>query len=274
MSAPKPPRTPAGDLGTADRIEADAGHYWVRLWSRQAIWREGAAMFNCLRKGDYDSFAGGDDPRANGLWSLRDETGLSIALAEVALSGFQHRVRMFLGVSNSPASKLAYRQLRHLGAMFEGHGSKLHYDGVRDEPVVVGPDGMTYRWDHAPEGLRLSDHEARMEWRRAAGERRRREQAAHEETFDDLEIPAGPAPVDPDSEPAGDPIEIGNGVTVMPRADGFFRIVRRSANSLHVIEKAYLSPIASEAIPDDRLDVHHDDARGHIGPALTSWPGP
>ena len=41
----------ASNFGTADRIEADDGHYWVRLWSLQAIRREGEAMRNCLANG-------------------------------------------------------------------------------------------------------------------------------------------------------------------------------------------------------------------------------
>ena len=191
MAEEKAPRPVAGDVGTDSRIEADAGHYWVRLWSREAIHREGAAMGNCLRHGDYDGFAGSEDPLERGLWSLRRSDGASIGLAELGKSESEHRVREFLGVGNSPASKLAYRQLRHLNAAFVTLGSRLTYDGVRNDPVVVGPDGMTYRWDRAPEGFRLPDHDERMERRRGACERR----AAHQaRLYGGIDIPVGDPP--------------------------------------------------------------------------------
>lgn len=191
MAKEKAVRPLAGDVGTHNRIEADDGHYWVRLWSRQAIRREGEAMGNCLRWGDYDGFAGSEDPLERGLWSLRSPGGVSIGLAEVAKTESEHTVREFLGIGNSPASKLAYRQLRHLNAAFVTLGSRLAYDGVRNDPVVVGPNGMTYRWDRAPEGFRLPDHDDRMERRRSASERR----AAHQaRIYGGIDLPVGDPP--------------------------------------------------------------------------------
>lgn len=175
MAEEKAPRPIAGDVGTDNRIECEAGHFWVRLWSREAIRSEGAAMGNCLAKGNYDKLGGSDDPTKDGLWSLRDLQGRSVALAHVVKLTSGHLVKTFLGVGNSTASKLAYRQLRHLNAAFEGFESELRYDGVHRDPVIVAPDGKTYRWDRAPEPLRLPDHEARMKARREAGQRR----AAH-----------------------------------------------------------------------------------------------
>ncbi|MDP3408103.1 hypothetical protein [Bosea sp. (in: a-proteobacteria)] len=196
MSDQKAPRVPAGDVGTSDRIEGDQGHYWVRLVTRQAIRREGDCMQNCLRDGRYDELRGSEDATDHGLWSVRDATGLSIALAEVKKPNRQHLVTSFLGFKNSVAPAPAYRQLRFLAAEFASFGSHLHFDGIRDEPVVVAPSGETYRWDKAPPPLRLRDHDERMERRRQGDQRR----AAHRNR-----IEGGPAvPPDPWNEPIPD----------------------------------------------------------------------
>jgi hypothetical protein len=147
VSDPKPPRTPAGDLGTADRVECDHGHYWVRLVTRQAIVREGECLSNCCRGGSYSHYAGSENPTDDGLWSLRGGDGISIALAEVSGGDLDD----FLGPQNNQASGLAYRQLRHLKKFLAGFGGTgLHF---YERKVVEGPDRMTYRPDKAPKKL-------------------------------------------------------------------------------------------------------------------------
>lgn len=197
MADPKPPRIPAGDLGTADRIEADDGHYWVRLVSKEAIRAEGMEMVNCLRHGHYDRLAGNDDPKKQSLWSLRDSGGRSIALADVCAYPLgSHMVNSFLGVQNTMASALAYRQLRHLASVYGAIGSGIYFARSIQEPAICAPDGMTYRWDKAPEDLRLTDHDERLARRLALQEERKRRQAAHEATLDNL----APPRVYPDAE--------------------------------------------------------------------------
>lgn len=173
MAEEKATRPIAGDVGTDNRIDCDDGHYWVRLVTRQAIRREGDAMLNCLRWGDYDGHAGTEDPTDENLWSLRDSEGKSVALLEY--DGDSHS-RMFMAPANNMASALAYLQLMHLRAFYSTHGKTLTFD--LSEPVVIAPDGSTYRWDKAPKDLRRPDHDQRMQERFDAAERKRRQRAA------------------------------------------------------------------------------------------------
>lgn len=186
----------AGDGGTDNRIECDDGHYWVRLWTRQAIRREGAAMGNCLSLGRYDGLAGTDDPKADGLWSLRDGVGQSIALMHVKFHGRDVvGFASFLAPRNRIASPFAYRQLRHLMAFLVSQGAAPDCVQAIGEPVTRGPDGMTYRWDKAPVEARLHNHEERMEARRRAdAEAKRRREAAKRARENQPPIPGGIPP--------------------------------------------------------------------------------
>jgi len=174
VSKSKPPRPIAGDVGTADRIEADDGHYWVRLATAGAIRAEGFVMRNCLTQGFYVRCALSEGPLENGLWSLRTRTGASVALAEFAAEWDEMRLIQFLGPINAMASALAYRQLLYLAGFFSSEGRSLAISNKLAEPVVVA-EGKTYRWDRAPRAHRLADHKARMTARREVGVRR----AAH-----------------------------------------------------------------------------------------------
>lgn len=80
------PRTAAGERGTADRVEAGDGRYFVRLVTRQALDREGAAMRSCLGDGSYDGEVGSESLGDDAIWSLRRATdGVSIATLQVAV---------------------------------------------------------------------------------------------------------------------------------------------------------------------------------------------
>lgn len=150
-------RTPAGDKGTADRIEADDGGYWVRLVTKQALKREGECMVNCLRHGSYNGLAGEEDmlPESmdDTLWSLRKRCGTSYALAEVSCYGSAKAWRLgeMKGPHNTTPSRWSVRQVRHLRDAYRTAGADLR---LNDEIALVGLDGMTYRPDVAPEELR------------------------------------------------------------------------------------------------------------------------
>ncbi|CAA2155739.1 hypothetical protein MBRA_01369 [Methylobacterium brachiatum] len=163
-------RTPATDKGTADRIEADDGGYWVRLVTKQALKREGVCMGNCLDSMGYGSRTAGDeDMVSDGLWSLRQANGVSYLLVEVDVSYDRDSasVTEAKGPMNSDPSAWACRQFRHLVAAFLSAGCVL---AVRDQFALTGADGMTWRPDKAPEPLRLA-HEERL--RRVREERER-----------------------------------------------------------------------------------------------------
>ena len=149
-------RIPATDKGTADRIEADDGGYWVRLVTKQALKREGACMGNCLDSQDYgDHLAGDEDMLADGLWSLRKADGLSYLLVELNdLCGTDMRsarIENALGPKNSRPAGWSIRQLRHLVAAFRVAGSVMQ---VPESVALIGEDGRTWRPDKAPQKLR------------------------------------------------------------------------------------------------------------------------
>ena len=76
-------RTPATEKGTADRVEADDGGYWVRLVTKQALKREGECMQNCLARGYHSDTAGDEEMVSDGIWSLRKVDGVSYLTVEV-----------------------------------------------------------------------------------------------------------------------------------------------------------------------------------------------
>lgn len=161
-------RQPAGDQGTANRVEADLGYYWVRLMSPSAIRREGDCMLNCLRHCHVDGWVGDEDPLATSVWSLRDSAdGVSIADVET----YFREVLQIQGPKCSQASAFAYRQLRHLVARFGHAGETLDLAPIQ---VLTGPDGMTHREDRAPLYLREA-REAEELAERQAGEDRARQ---------------------------------------------------------------------------------------------------
>ncbi|KNY22655.1 hypothetical protein [Methylobacterium sp. ARG-1] len=144
-------RTPATDKGTADRIEADDGGYWVRLVTKQALKREGVCMGNCLDSGDYGSHtAGNEDMVSEGLWSLRKADGLSYLLVEVDTNSERTEadIEEARGPKNSAPSGWSVRQLRHLVAAFRAAGC------IPQSIAVTEADGMTRRPDKAPQDLR------------------------------------------------------------------------------------------------------------------------
>ncbi|KZB99786.1 hypothetical protein AU375_04075 [Methylobacterium radiotolerans] len=149
-------RIPATDKGTADRIEADDGGYWVRLVTKQALKREGVCMGNCLDSQDYgEHLAGDEDMMADGLWSLRKVDGLSYLLVEVndlcATDTRSARIENALGPKNSQPSGWSIRQLRHLVAAFRVAGSVMQ---VPESIALTGEDGRTWRPDKAPQALK------------------------------------------------------------------------------------------------------------------------
>lgn len=145
-------RTPATDKGTADRIEADNGGYWVRLVTKQALRREGACMGNCLDSRGYgQETAGEEEMVSNGLWSLRKADGLSHMLAHVHIERGDAFVGSAAGPKNNQPSGWCCRQLRHLVAAFREAGTTLR---ILDPIAVTDTDGMTWRPDKAPGALR------------------------------------------------------------------------------------------------------------------------
>lgn len=273
------PRPIAGDVGTDIRIDCAEGHYWVRLVTKQAIRREGEAMRNCLRDGSYEDAAGPESFYDHSLWSLRDSTGASIALCVTLGRADGADLGQFYGRSNNTPSALAYRQLRYLAGAFEIAGHPLGLRRNRDEPIVVAPDGSTYRWDRAPKELRLPTHDMRMEARRQAHEEaRKRRETAERMRENQPPIPAG-APrhfygdgLDPDqpvfqpfADLIGESIDVGGGITLNARANGCFRVEIERQNSLQVIENARLSPFPSLCAEPESLEM--------VGIPIQEFPG-
>lgn len=99
-------RQPATDKGTADRVEADNGGYWVRLVTKQALRREGVCMGNCLDSQGYgQDLAGEEEMVSDGLWSLRKADGVSYLLVRIRLMSVEDggiaAISQALGPSNS-----------------------------------------------------------------------------------------------------------------------------------------------------------------------------
>ena len=145
MSAPKATRPPAGDKGTADRIEADDGAYWVRLITRQALDREGAAMGHCVGNGGYDNLVGGEEIWDDSIWSLRRADGTSILTVRVQ----DHDVDYARGPENHEPGRGASMQLSHLVA---GYTARSPHPLLVDEDIGITllMDGRTYRIDRLP----------------------------------------------------------------------------------------------------------------------------
>jgi hypothetical protein len=158
-------RTPAIDKGTADRIEADDGGYWVRLVTKQALRREGVCMGNCLDNQGYgQSLADDEDMVSDGFWSLRREDGLSQLLVEIdvpcATDTFTACISQAKGPMNNQPSGWCVRQLRHLVAAFRGAGCEMT---VPERFALTDANGMTWRPDKAPQSLRRAGEERRLD---------------------------------------------------------------------------------------------------------------
>jgi hypothetical protein len=165
-------RTPAGEKGTADRIEADDGGFWVRLVSKQALRREGVCMDNCLdSQGHGQHTAGDEDMVSDGFWSLRKADGLRHMLVQVHAQRPYASIGNVAGPKNNQPSGWCCRQLRHLVAAFSEAGATLR---VPKSIALTDKDGRTWRPDKAPQALR-----AAVEPRRA----RPREPGVHEFAF-------------------------------------------------------------------------------------------
>lgn len=143
----KSDRTPAGEKGTADRVDADDGGYWVHLMTRQALDREGICMRHCIGDGEYDLYAG-DEDIASAVWSLRDRTGLSRLTVQVLLC----QIEDAYGPDNHPIGKWEAMQVKHLVGAYAAAGHRLMVDGYPD--VVIAPDGQTFRHDRVPADVR------------------------------------------------------------------------------------------------------------------------
>lgn len=143
----KAKRTPAGEKGTADRIEADDGGFWVRLTTKQALDREGVCMRHCIGDGEYDLYAG-DEDIASGIWSLRDRTGLSRLTVQVLLC----QIEDAYGPDNHDISKWSALQIRHLIAAYAAAGHCLMADIY--PYILIAPDGRTFRHDRVPADVR------------------------------------------------------------------------------------------------------------------------
>ncbi|MGU3339428.1 hypothetical protein ACLBXJ_15535 [Methylobacterium mesophilicum] len=168
-------RTPAGDKGTADRIAADDGGYWVRLVTKQAHRREGVCMGNCLDSQGYGQhLAGNEDMLDDGLWSLRKADGVSHLLVELndlcAPDERTARVENARGPKNSQPSGWSIRQLRHLVAAFNAAGSTFQ---IPVDVALVGEDGRTWRPDKAPQALKDAIAAKQREGEAAAAEKAR-----------------------------------------------------------------------------------------------------
>jgi hypothetical protein len=140
----------AGDRGTADRVEADQGQYWIRLVTRSALDREGLAMQHCVGDGGYDSLAGGEDMVDDSIWSLRRADGESVLTVRVQ----DCKLDYARGFSNRPPKKGACLQVRHLVAAFVAAGRQLAVD--ESTGIVLLRDGQTFRRDRLPLELATS----------------------------------------------------------------------------------------------------------------------
>ncbi|MGG3813864.1 hypothetical protein ABEV34_19765 [Methylorubrum rhodesianum] len=145
------PRTAAGERGTADRVEAGDGRYFVRLVTRQALDREGAAMRSCLGDGSYDGEVGSESLGDDAIWSLRRATdGVSIATLQVAVwDAKRAAVTEARGYRNRPTGRGASQACRHLVDTYAAAGLKLRFSSSVD--VILARDGRTYRTDRVPE---------------------------------------------------------------------------------------------------------------------------
>lgn len=170
MSAPA--RTLPGDKGTADRIEADGGQFWVRLVTRQALDREGAWMDHCVGDGAYDGLAGSEYLTDDAIWSLRDADGTPRLTVEVT----RNRVVSAKGYRNHKPGRGAALQVRHLVAAFAADGAKLAVMPMSD--IVLAPDGRTFRTDRVPADVQAALDAAERE--RQADRERRDALAPHE----------------------------------------------------------------------------------------------
>ncbi|MCJ2015529.1 hypothetical protein [Methylobacterium sp. J-076] len=139
-------RTPATEKGTADRIEADDGGYWVRLVTKQALRREGGCMQNCLARGHYADTAGEEDLVSTEVWSLRKAAGLSYMDISVNVQRDDIFAGNAEGPKNSQPSGWSCRQLRHLVAAFRDVGATLR---LHEGTALTGEDGRTWRPDKA-----------------------------------------------------------------------------------------------------------------------------
>jgi len=161
-------RTPATEKGTADRIEADDGGYWVRLVTKQALKREGECMQNCLARGHYADTAGEEDLVSTAVWSLRKADGVSYINISVHVQRDDIFAGNAEGPKNSRPSGWSCRQLRHLVAAFRDAGATLR---IHKGTALIGEDGRTWRPDKAPAELREAfEKSAREEWDRRHAE--------------------------------------------------------------------------------------------------------
>uniref|UniRef100_A0A9E7ZNV8 Uncharacterized protein n=1 Tax=Bosea sp. NBC_00436 TaxID=2969620 RepID=A0A9E7ZNV8_9HYPH len=159
-------REAAGDEGTCDRIDVGSDLYWVRLFTVDAIRREGECLRNCLAyEAVYlDGFSDIENPLRCGLWSLRRRTdGVSIALAETYFG----EVLQFAGPHNEIPAPSRWPALRQLIAFFEARGAMLDVGPI---DALIDSEGAVHRADKAPTHLHL-------EWKAgkdAEAERQRR----------------------------------------------------------------------------------------------------
>lgn len=156
-------RTPAGEKGTADRIEADDGAYWVRLVTRQALDREGEAMDHCVGDGNFDSLVGGEDLTDGSIWSLRRANGVSVLTVRIEDTFGPANLNYARGYDNHAPGRGAALQVRHLVKAFEAAGTKLHV--CPSSRIVVVPDGRTFRDDRIPPAVQAALDEEQRQFR-------------------------------------------------------------------------------------------------------------
>ncbi len=159
---PAATREPAGDRGTADRIEADEGHYWLRLVTKQAMDREGRAMGHCVGNGGYDEHAGSEEMADNAIWSLRRPDGVSVLTTQIRYLELDYAK----GPKNSAPGRFESLQVAHLVAGFKEAGHALKVD--EDTGIVLLEDGRTFRADRLPPGVQaeIQERDARRRERR------------------------------------------------------------------------------------------------------------
>jgi len=157
-------RTPAGDKGTTDRIEADDGAFWVRLITWQALGREGEAMDHCVGDGAYHRFVGGEEMTDDAIWALRRANGVSVLTVRIEGSHLNYA----RGFSNHPPGRGASLQVRHLIAAFEAAGMSLTI--CPSTRIVAVPDGRTFRDDRIPPVVQaaMDEEQRRVRERQAA----------------------------------------------------------------------------------------------------------
>lgn len=163
------PRQPAGEKGTADRVEADDGAYWVRLVTRQALDREGVAMEHCVGDGGYDTLVGGEDLVDDSIWSLRTAAGRSVLTVRI----WELELDYARGFANHGPGKGAALQVRHLAKAFAAAGHRLRVD--EDTGIVLLHDGRSFRRDRLPPDVVAAREAAERAREAERAERRRRE---------------------------------------------------------------------------------------------------